>query len=156
VTLTTLGGLGHAAPKDARAGAEAALAAVKASPDAAIAREPVENAQGALRRARAVLDTGDRNRATLLERLALEWAGLAADLLRTAKAERRAEEAQQKLSEIKTRTVRARALLEETVARRGRSRAELDAAERPAPSPTEPAKPPSGAAPLAPAPGKAP
>lgn len=96
--------------------------------------------------------------AALLRSVASEWLDVARDLVRTLEAERAASDAQKALDEFETKIVRGKALLEETVARRGRTQAELEALDKPkterAPAPTatpvEKTPAPSAPAPTAP------
>jgi hypothetical protein len=127
----------RAAPKSPRADARAALGQLEAKKeDAVVAAEPIAEARKALTRARSARQAGDDSGATLLDRLAREWAEVAVALLKAVEAERRADEAERRLEEVETKTVRARALLEETVARRGRTKQELQRIESAPPPPT--------------------
>lgn len=101
----------------------------KQPPDARLAKEPIEKAEHALRRAGDARATGDHVHAAELDALAREWAETAADLVRAARAEDELAATQKQLTETETRLVRARALLEETVARRGRARQTLEKLE---------------------------
>jgi hypothetical protein len=117
------------------------------SAHAALVREPLRKAQEALERAKAMDHAGDNAHARLARALAHEWARTAADLVRAAAAEEKAKLAETALDELETKTVRGRALLEETAARRGRAREALEQLEREPPPPptTKPhgAKPPT-------------
>lgn len=88
----------------------------------------IEHAQESLERAHGARAAGDVKHATMLDGLALEWAESARDLLRAASAEQAASSAADKAREASVRAERARALLEETQARRGRADAELEKA----------------------------
>ena len=88
----------------------------------------VEHAKEALERTHGARAAGDAKHAHVLEGLALEWAENARDLLRAAAAEQAAVGAADKAREAAVRAERARALLEETQARRGRADAELEKA----------------------------
>jgi len=88
----------------------------------------VERSKEALERAHGARAAGDISHAHMLEGLALEWAQNAQDLVRAAAAEQVAESAADKAREAAVRAERARALLEETQARRGRAEAELEKA----------------------------
>jgi hypothetical protein len=90
---------------------------------------PVEQAKKALARAHGARTAGDARHARLLDGLALEWAETARDLLRAADQEAKALEEAQRAREIETQLERARALLAETQARRGRAAAELERLE---------------------------
>lgn len=88
----------------------------------------LEQAKGALERAHGARAAGDAKHAHMLDGLALEWAESARDLLRASTAEQTAVSAADKAREAAVRAERARALLEETQARRGRADAELEKA----------------------------
>lgn len=88
----------------------------------------IEQAKRALARARGAADAGDQPHARMLFGLALEWAETSRELLRAAGAEQAATSAADKAREAATKAERARALLEETQARRGRADAELEKA----------------------------
>jgi hypothetical protein len=88
----------------------------------------IEHAQESLERAHGARAAGDAAHANMLEGLALEWAESARDLLHAASAEQAAASAADKAREAAVRAERARALLEETQARRGRADAELEKA----------------------------
>mgnify|MGYP000553032247 CR=1 FL=1 len=88
----------------------------------------LEKAKAALERAYGARKAGDAAHAHMLEGLALEWAETARDLVRAAAAEQAAGSASDKARESAVRVERARALLEETQARRGRADAELEKA----------------------------
>jgi hypothetical protein len=112
--------------KSPQADTRATLQEVEArKADAAIAAEPIASAKKALDRSKSARDAGDRTGATLLARLAREWASLARSLLRAVDAERKADALEERLADTETKAVRARALLEETLARRGRAQEEL-------------------------------
>jgi hypothetical protein len=88
----------------------------------------IEHAKESLERAHGARASGDAGHARMLDGLALEWAESARELLRAAAAEQAAASAADKAREAATRAERARALLEETQARRGRADAELEKA----------------------------
>jgi hypothetical protein len=118
------------APPGEGATAQALLREIeaKAAADPETARvvaEPVQNAKRALERAHGALTSGDEAHARMLHVLALEWAEAARDFDRAAAAERAAAGASKRAYEVQTKAERARALLEETQARRGRTAAEL-------------------------------
>lgn len=108
---------------------------------AAFAKEPIDKAAHALRRAEDARAAGDHEHGAELEALAREWAETGGDLVRAAAVEQKLAKIQKEHSETETKLVRARALLEETVARRGRAKTRLDALEaergtpKPAPAP---------------------
>ncbi|MFT3765122.1 MAG: hypothetical protein QM820_06350 [Minicystis sp.] len=99
--------------------------AAKDADTAKVVAEPIKNAKRALERAHGARTAGDEPHAKMLDGLALTWAEAARDLDRAAAAERVATAAAQKANEVMTKAERARALLEETQARRGRAAAEL-------------------------------
>jgi hypothetical protein len=104
----------------------------KAGKDAETAKvvvEPVKSAKRALERAHGARAAGDELHARMLEGVALEWAECARDLDRAAAAEKVAMAASKQANDVETRAKQARALLEETQARRGRTAAELEHVE---------------------------
>lgn len=96
---------------------------------AAVVKAPVESAGKALERAHGARTAGDVAHARLLDGLALEWAEAARDLERAAAAEEVAQSSAKNARDVATQVERARTLLEETQARRGRAAAELSKAE---------------------------
>ena len=112
-------------------GAAATLAALeKNKQHAALAATPIARSRDALERAQGAADSGDARHAGMLRRLASEWAGVGRDLTRVNEAEIRADVVEKKLQEVETKLVRGRALLEETVARRGRATKKLEDLEK--------------------------
>jgi hypothetical protein len=91
-----------------------------------VTAEPIKSAKHALERAHGARAAGDALHARMLDGLALEWAETARDLDRAATAERAAQATGKKAYDAQTKAERARALLEETQARRGRAAAELE------------------------------
>ena len=115
-----------------RAAAVAALKAIDAVPaHKLLAKDAVDRARSALERARGARGSGDPYHAELLEAAAREWAELGLDLVRAAGKEKDAESTERAAAELETKLVRARALLEETIARRGRAREKLEATGAP-------------------------
>jgi hypothetical protein len=110
-----------------------ALAADQAH--AAIVQEPLRRARAALDRAKALDHTGDARHAAVARAAAREWVDVARDLIRAVDAESRATESEKKLDELETKVIRGRALLEETVARRGRAAEALEQMQRTPSSP---------------------
>ena len=94
-----------------------------------LAAEPLKNAKGALTRAADARATGDKQHAQLLDGLALEWAQSAGDLTRTAALEQKAADVEAKAAELDAKSVRALAIIEEALARRGRAELELSEQE---------------------------
>jgi hypothetical protein len=103
-----------------------ASAAPGSSSDPALVRVPVEEARRALERAVGARNTKDIRHAELLEGLAREWAETARDVLRAAAVEGDAGALELAAADAGLRAERARALLEESIARRGRAEAELE------------------------------
>lgn len=128
-----------------RARAEQLLSALQGA-DPKLVGEPVKNAKDALKRADDMRKAADVEHAELSEGVAFEWAATANDLTRAAKAERELEKLEKQITEADVKTVRARALLEETIARRERAKGKLrefeqEPAQPPAPKPAAPTKP---------------
>ncbi len=141
---------------DDRAQAQATIAELEKSPaEARLAHEAITETKRALGRADDARAANDEKHAPELDALAREWAETGRDLVRAAEAEKRLTDLQRELSDVETKASRARALLEETVARRGRAQAKLEELEKAPPPVLEPAKPPAKAAPKARKPGKA-
>jgi hypothetical protein len=139
---------------EGRAGVERILAEIDrdSGVDAAsLTKRPAEEAKKALDRASGARSAGDVRHAEQLEALARQWALLARDLRRTALAEADAGALDQALGDAAVQAERARALLEEAIARRGRALAELEKLDGGAsPASTARAKtkgPPAGARP---------
>jgi colicin import membrane protein len=118
----------------------------------------LERSKHALERAQNARRAGDQRHAGELEVLALEIAETAADVVRAGQAETRLGEVEQKALDAETRVVRARALVEQTAARRGRAAERLQQLEaEKAQSKTKPSGPgEKKKASPAPAPAKAP
>jgi hypothetical protein len=66
----------------------------------------------------------------LLEAMALEWAEVARDLLRASAAERTSDRLEQEASALETEIARLRSALEQTMARVGRARQDLEGLEQ--------------------------
>ena len=134
----------RAAPEEA----EPILATVEGKP---AALEAVKRARQAVARALAMSRAGDAQHSALLRRVALEWALVARDVVRAAAVEAQATQTERTFDELETKALRTRALLEETIARRGRASEALRQAEAAAA-----AAPPATPAPPPPAPKKKP
>ena len=135
-----------------RASADAAIKALEAKPqDAALAKDAIQRAKAALSRAEGARASGDQLHGALLEALALEWALSAQDLVRTVGVERELIEVQKKAAELETKAVRAQALVEQTVARRGRAEEKLRELEAGLAKQSESSKVPPNKAPDKPA-----
>jgi colicin import membrane protein len=121
-----------AARGDDRARADALLAEIAApagkNPAAA---EPIARAKDALRRSDEARGGGDATHAALLDALGLEWAETSRDLGRAAAAEKQLAELQARIGDTEQKLTRAKALLDDTVARRGRAEHKLHELERP-------------------------
>jgi hypothetical protein len=109
---------------------------------AAVVQVPVAKAREALARAKSMDAAGDAPHARLARALAHEWTRTAEDLVRAAVLEDKAMAAERSLDDLATKTVRSRALLEETAARRGRALAALEQLEKEPPPPPPTAKAP--------------
>lgn len=92
----------------------------------------VNQARAALGRASEERRNKRHERAAVLEKVALTWAGLGRALVRTVELEKEASDLEKEQNALETKLKRARALLEETLARRARARAALDKLEQPA------------------------
>ncbi|MEO7113888.1 MAG: hypothetical protein ABI183_25835 [Polyangiaceae bacterium] len=92
--------------------------------------DAVAQARKALERALRMRQAGDDTRARETEGLARRWVELARDLARTADAEAQAGLLRSAANDAGAHVERERALLEEAIARTGRLKAEIEAAER--------------------------
>lgn len=97
----------------------------KSSPVVA-AEVPIAEAHKALEKAKQLRGAGDVARAELAEDLALEWAETALALTTAVEDERTADDQGKLAIAAATKADRARQLLEEAIARRGRLQATLD------------------------------
>ena len=138
-----LGAVGVAAATTGKGEAvKQALDAVEGNPKhAKLAAEPIKEARAALGRAEEVHVAGDAEQAERLVDLAGEWAGMSQDLVRAAQAETTVAEVLEQVKETEGKTLRARALLEQTVARRGRATARLTELESGGPAASAEEKP---------------
>ncbi len=87
---------------------------------------PLGRARQSLDRAAALDRAGDARHAATARAAAREWLDAAVDLIRATDAEQRATGSERKLDDLETKVLRERALLEETVARRGRATQALE------------------------------
>ena len=131
----------HGDDRGAALTAIAALEALAAKKPAV--SEALTRAREALKRADGARSAGDHEHGALLEGLAREWAETGQDVTRTVDTEADANVAHRRASEAEAKAVRARALIEETIARRGRAAEKLKQLEkpgsdRPAPSAAQP------------------
>jgi colicin import membrane protein len=127
--LATCIALAARAPTD-RESTEAIAGELKGQPGAEAAEAGLARATQALERASQARTAGDANHALLLEALALTWAEGARDVAQATVTEQQASAREAELSEAETRLTRARALVEETVARRNRAQSKLEQLER--------------------------
>ncbi len=165
-TLTVLGiaGSARAAGPDPAAETQLLLIKLDAPDTRSVVQDPVAKAKAAAQRAQNARGAGDLQHATELDTLALTWAQVADDLVRTAAAEKALSDLQKTVTDLEQKAVRTQALIEQTIARRGRAEqnlaneAELVGSKKSAPSTAaKPAasKPAAAAKPGAPAPAPA-
>jgi hypothetical protein len=95
-----------------------------------ITREALGLARQELERAARLRVVYDEKRARAADGAAREWAEMARDLLRAVDAEAKASEVRRKALEKQEQVDRTRALVDEDIARIGRLKAELEAAEK--------------------------
>jgi len=96
----------------------------------ALAQSFIDRGRNALTRAERARAAGQHARAQLLEALALQLAQAGTDLVRAVTAERSLRKVERRTSDVERRAMRAQALLEQTVARRGRAAEQLQAVEK--------------------------
>jgi hypothetical protein len=92
--------------------------------------DAVQHGREALERANRMRAAGDEAHARLAEGLARRWAELGRDVVRASDTEKHAVEVRRAAMDAGAQTERERALLEEGLARVGRLRAQIEAAER--------------------------
>jgi hypothetical protein len=146
-TLSSVGlpGLARAAGPDPAAEAQRLVTLLDAPATRAIVADPLAKAKAAQQRAQSARGSGDLHHAPELDTLALTWAQVADDLVRTAAAEKQLADLQKQVSDLEQKAVRTQALIEQTIARRGRAEQNLSNAEATKPaSKAGPSKPPSG------------
>jgi hypothetical protein len=97
---------------------------------ASITGEILERARKELERATRLRALYDEKRARAADGAAREWAETARDLLRAVGAETKAAEVRRKALDAQAQVDRTRALVDEDIARIGRLKAELEAAEK--------------------------
>ncbi len=132
-----------AAGPDPAAEAQSLLAKLDVPGTRELVQAPVAKAKAAQQRAQSARGAGDLQHATELDALSLTWAKVADDLLRTAESEKKLAETQKAVADLEQKAVRTQALIEQTIARRGRAEQNLKNAP-PAASPaskSEAAKP---------------
>ncbi len=131
VALTALAAFALASGADDRAVAEAILQDLERDPaHKALIASTVQKSRDALERAKRMHAAGDDPHAKLAEGVAREWAEMARDLTKAADLEQAAAQARRDALDAGALLDRERALLEEGIARTGRLRAQLEAAER--------------------------
>jgi hypothetical protein len=124
-----LAGAAFAEPVSDRAVAEQILASLASPSDPSmqtVLKTPIDEAKHALERAAGARRSGDAHHAEILEGLGREWAETARDLARAVSVEADAGALETAAAEAGVGSERARALLEEAIARRGRAEAELE------------------------------
>jgi hypothetical protein len=130
----------RAAGPDPAAEVQRLLAQLDAPATRSIVQDPVAKAKAAAQRAQNARGAGDLQHATELDALALTWAQVADDLVRAAQAEKKLSELQKTVTDLEQKAVRTQALIEQTIARKGRAEQnlqhepELGAKQAPAPS----------------------
>jgi hypothetical protein len=132
-----------AAGPDPAAEAQSLLAKLDTAETRSLVQAPVAKAKAAQQRAQSARGAGDLQHATELDALSLSWAKVADDLVRTAESEKKLAEVQKAVADLEQKAVRTQALIEQTIARRGRAELNLNNVT-PAPSSTnksEAAKP---------------
>ncbi len=95
-----------------------------------VAELPIAEARKALERGKQLRSSGDTARAELADELALEWAQTAMDSVSAVEEERGADQQGKLALDAVNKSERARQLLEEAIARRGRLQAALDVLEK--------------------------
>lgn len=123
----------RAAPAPSSSAAASGSSSSDAGPPSTPRSSPVVAADGAIAQAKKLLERasqlralGDGARAALAEDGALEWAETARDLVAAVEDERAADDQGQAAVALTTKAERARQLLEEAIARRGRLQGVLD------------------------------
>jgi hypothetical protein len=142
LTLATLATLAVAmgsrpawAGEDDRAVADALIKSTTPLGPRAVTAEAIEHANEATERATRLRAAGDEMHAKVADGLAREWAETARDLGLAAAAEQMADDRKRQAIQAQAQLQRTKALVEESIARLGRLRAELEAASGHAGSP---------------------
>ncbi|MEI9950965.1 MAG: hypothetical protein WDO74_18810 [Pseudomonadota bacterium] len=120
-----LGSAAHAAGPDPAAEAQSLLAKLDGPETRSLVQAPVAKAKAAQQRAQSARGAGDLQHATELDALALTWAHVADDLVRTAESEKKLADTQKAVADLEQKAVRTQALIEQTIARRGRAEQNL-------------------------------
>jgi hypothetical protein len=115
-----------AAGPDPAAETQSLLAKLDAPATRSLVQAPVAKAKAAQQRAQSARGAGDLQHATELDALALSWAKVADDLVRTADSEKKLAEVQKAVADLEQKAVRTQALIEQTIARRGRAELNLN------------------------------
>jgi hypothetical protein len=148
--------LAHAAGPDPAAEAQSLLNKLDAPETRSLVQAPVDKAKAAQERAKSARGAGDLQHATELDALALTWAKVADDLRRTAESEKKLADVQKAVADLEQKAVRTQALIEQTIARRGRAEQNLkNAAPTASPPRKNEAAPPSKDSGKGPVPAKA-
>jgi hypothetical protein len=146
----------HAAGPDPASEAQGLLAKLDAPGTRELVQAPVAKAKAAQQRAQSARGAGDLQHATELDALALTWAHVADDLVRTAQSEKKLADVQKAVIDLEQKAVRTQALIEQTIARRGRAEQNLkNAAPTASPASKSEAPKPSKDAAQEPVPAKA-
>jgi hypothetical protein len=125
LTMTAFSGSARAAGPDPAAETQRLLTKLDAPDTRSIVQDPVAKAKTAQQRAQNARGAGDLQHATELDTLALTWAQVADDLVRTAAAEKALSDLQKTVTDLEQKAVRTQALIEQTIARRGRAEQNL-------------------------------
>ncbi len=147
---------------DSAAEAQRLLASLDTPEARPVVQDPVAKAKAAQQRAQGARGAGDLQHGTELDALALTWAQVADDLRKTAAAEKQLADVQKAVADLEQKAVRTQALIEQTIARRGRAEQNLKslpaapaAIASSAPKPAREAKAPAASKPVAPPAAKA-
>jgi hypothetical protein len=126
-TLAALGSVStaHAAGPDPAAEAQRLLTQLDTPEARAVVQDPVAKAKAAQQRAQSARGAGDLQHATELDALALTWAQVADDLRKTAASEKQLGDVQKAVADLEQKAARTQALIEQTIARRGRAEQNL-------------------------------
>jgi hypothetical protein len=114
---------------DDRSAAEALIGPLEHANPAAVTAEAVSRARDALEQATRFRAAGDEAHAKAADGLAREWAETARDLALAVAAETQADDRKRQAIQAQAQLERTRALVEDGIARLGRVRAELGAAQ---------------------------
>jgi hypothetical protein len=125
VSALASGGVARAAGPDPAAETQRLLTKLDAPDMRSVVQDPVAKAKAAQQRAQNARGAGDLQHATELDTLALTWAQVADDLVRTAAAEKALADLQKTVTDLEQKAVRTQALIEQTIARRGRAEQNL-------------------------------